>query len=190
MNPGGYFRGPWWRYVGSDKETTRRCFVAAWGNIVKMPREKMGKVPHPEFDEEKRSDITYFVIKTGRGANRNEKHLSCYTCGDNDANRIARSSSKADIVLCLGTWTEEQKVNRKKQLVPVYQAKINFIINFGHIGFLHRLYEKHRRLEMGMDRFIYGLYLDPNIRAIAEKNAAKDDEADPWETDEEDEIGF
>ena len=61
-NVGGYIRGPWWRYVGSDDETTRRCFVVAWGNIVREPLER--------YQE---TSVTRFVIKTGRGAGRKER---------------------------------------------------------------------------------------------------------------------
>lgn len=155
MNVGGYLRGPWWRYL-PDGENTRRCFVIAWGNICKEPKEIF------------RNDTsaTHFLIKTGRGAGRNEKHLACVAYGERMANIVARSLQKGDIVICAGTWNETVRKNRKGKMVPVYDAKIDIIIPMSLI---------HSLMEMASTPEIY--------QAV---NRWKDGAADPWESDDDD----
>lgn len=151
-NVGGYIRGPWWRYVGSDDETTRRCFVVAWGNIVREPLER--------YQE---TSVTRFVIKTGRGAGRKEKHLACVSYGERLANVISKALERGDVVFCCGTWNEITRPNRNKKIVPVYEAVINILIPMGLIGFLLDLYS-----------------LPELHKLISDRN---NDDADVWESD-------
>lgn len=149
-NIGGYLRGPWWRYR-NDNETTRRCFVIAWGEIVKHPEEKY-----------KDLRIIRFVIKTGRGAGRAEKHLVCVSYGERQSAVIMRALEKGDAVFCAGTWVETQIKTKKKGLHPAYEMQVNFIFPFGLVGFL------------------LDLYSTPQIRGALEERA--NEEADPWES--------
>lgn len=157
-NVGGYIRGPWWRYLQKD-EKTRRCFVAAWGNIVKEPRDKYES-----------TNITRFIIKTGRGSGRNEKHLVCVAFGDRMARVIASACEKGDVVFVCGTWVETMRKNRHNEVVPVYECHTNIIIPMGLIGFL------------------LDLYSTPEIRQAV--NRYKDGASDPWESDDDDDYGF
>lgn len=128
-NVGGYLRGPWWRYPGRDDETkTRRCFVIAWGAVVKEPSERY-----------KDLRIIRFVIKTGRGAGRDEKHLVCVGYGERLSAVIMRALEKHDVVFCAGTWVETVTKTKKGEK-PLYEMRVNFIIPFGLIGFLLDLY--------------------------------------------------
>jgi hypothetical protein len=158
-NVGGYLRGPWWRYISKDDEKVRRCFVAAWGNIVRAPSDKYES-----------TNITRFVIKTGRGAGRNEKHLACCAYGDRMARVIASACEKGDVVLVCGTWVEMTRKNRKDEIVPVYECHVNIMIPMGLIGFL------------------LDLYSTPEIRQAV--NRYKDGAADPFESDDNDDYGF
>lgn len=139
-NVGGYIRGPWWRYQGTDEETTRRCFVAAWGNIVRDPSEKY-----------KDLRIIRFAIKTGRGAGRTEKHLVCVGYGERIAATVMRAMEKGDVVLVCGTWTEKQS-KTKKGIKPTYECRVNFIIPQGLIGFLLDLYSMPQMQKMVEER--------------------------------------
>ena len=129
-NAGGYLRGPWWRYVGSDKETTRRCFVIAWGRIVRQPLEWV--------HDDKRT--IKFVIKTGRGADRNEKHLLCAAYGNTIVTTVMSAMEREDVVFVAGTWTEKLSKTKKRGVHPTYECRVNFIVPCGLIGFLLRLY--------------------------------------------------
>lgn len=158
-NVGGYLRGPWWQYKSRDPETkTRRCFVTAWGNIVREPSEKYES-----------QSITRFVIKTGRGEGRNEKHLACCAYGDRMARVIANACEKGDVVFICGTWVETTRKNRNGKVVPVYECHVNIMIPMGLIGFL------------------LDLYATPEIRKMVAEY--KEADADPWESDDND-YGF
>jgi hypothetical protein len=157
-NVGGYLRGPWWRYMTGDDEKTRRCFVVAWGNIVRAPSEKYESL-----------NITRFVIKTGRGAGRNERHLACCAYGDRMARVIANACEKGDVVFLCGTWVETTRTNKKGKTVTVYECHTNILIPIGLIGFL------------------LDLYCTPEIRQAV--NRYKDGMQDPWESDDND-YGF
>lgn len=148
---GGYIRGPWWRYR-EDEETTRHCFVLAWGNIVREPTDL--------YKQDLRS--IRFVIKTGRGAGRTEKHLVCAAYGDQMSAVVMRAMEKGDIVLVAGTWVEKQ-TKTKKGVKPIYEMRVNFIIPLGLISFL---------LE---------LYATPDITSAVE--ARRNEDADVWESD-------
>lgn len=128
-NVGGYIRGPWWRYQDDDEEKFRRCFVIAWGNIVKQPKESYKDMRSVKF-----------VIKTGRGAGRNEKHLVCVGYGERLSTVVMSAMGKDDIVLCAGTWTENLASKTKKGIKPTYEMRVNFIIPLGLVGFLLDLY--------------------------------------------------
>ena len=158
-NVGGYLRGPWWRYMSRDDEKVRRCFVAAWGSIVRAPSDKYES-----------TNSTRFVIKTGRGAGRNEKHLACVSYGERMARVVAQACEKDDVVFVCGTWVETIKKNRKDEVVPVYECHVNIIIPMGLVGFL------------------LDLYSTPEIRQAV--NRWKDGAADPWESDNDDDYGF
>lgn len=137
-NVGGYLRGPWWRYADEPEEKTRRCFVIAWGNIIKNPKEVY-----------KDLRVIRFAIKTGRGAGRNEKHLVCVSYGERLTAVVMRALEKGDIVLVCGTWVETQS-KTKKGVKPTYECRVNFIIPLGLIGFLLDLYalpQLHRMVE-------------------------------------------
>ena len=150
---GGYLRGPWWRYAGDDETETRRCFVIAWGNIVKDPQDN--------YKDGHRS--IRFVIKTGRGANRSEKHLVCVAYGDRISAVIMRAMEKCDIVLCAGTWVEKLKVKTKKGIKKMYECQVNFIV------------------PLDLVRFLLDLYSLPELqKSVADYRNA---EADPWESD-------
>ena len=128
-NVGGYLRGPWWRHTDDESNSARRCFVIAWGNIVKQPKDQM----HHDLR------VIEFVIKTGRGAGRNEKYLVCKAYGETIAAVVMRAMEKGDIVFVAGTW-REYKYQSKKGEKMRYEAQINFIIPFCLIAFLLELY--------------------------------------------------
>lgn len=174
-NVGGYLRGPWWRYMSKDDETVRRCFVAAWGNIVIEPSEKYENL-----------NITRFVVKTGRGAGRNEKHLACCAYGDRMARIIANACEKGDVVFLCGTWVENTRKNRNGKVTPVYEARVNILIPMGLVGLMLELFSVGVKMEIGLAKFIYGMYLDPKLRGIAMKNIREYEEADVWESDYDD----
>ena len=129
-NVGGYLLGPWWRYHSDENNNARRCFVIAWGNIVKNPKDQM----HNDLR------VIEFVVKTGRGSGRNEKHLVCKAYGETIAAVVMRAMEKGDIVFVAGTWREYQYKNKKGNTMLRYEAQINFIIPFGLIAFLLDLY--------------------------------------------------
>ena len=136
-NVGGYLRGPWWRYIYRDDEKTRRCFVVAWGNIVREPSEIY-----------QNTSITRFVLKTGRGAGRNEKHLACVTYGERMANVVAKACEKGDVVYLCGTWVETIRKVKKGGEAPVYECHVNILIPMGLIGFLLDLYSTPEAQQM------------------------------------------
>lgn len=156
-NIGGYIRGPWWRY-NEDGEKIRRCFVIAWGNIVKNPVEWYSG-----------SSAIKFVIKCGRGAGRNEKHLLCVGYGDQMSSVVMRAMEKGDAVLVCGTWNENSEKKTKRGITTVYECRVNFIIPQGLLGYL------------------LDLYSTPEARQMV--NRHKDAVADPWESDDDD-YGF
>lgn len=134
-NIGGYLRGPWWKY-NEDAEKTRRCFVIAWGNIVKVPKESYKDIRSVKF-----------AIKTGRGAGRNEKYLVCVARGETIPSVVMRALELGDIVLVCGTWVEYE-TRTKKGIKPTYEAHINFILPLGLVRFLLTLYASPRAQEM------------------------------------------
>lgn len=136
-NVGGYLRGPWWRYMSTDDEKTRRCYVVAWGNIVREPAEK--------YQE---TSVTRFVLKTGRGAGRSEKHLACVSYGERMANVIAKACEKDDVVFLCGTWTETIKKTKKRAAAPVYECTVNILVPMGLVGFLLDLYSTPEAQQM------------------------------------------
>lgn len=152
LNVGGYIRGPWWKYT-EDKETTRRCFVIAWGNVVKTPKE--------DYKDLRR---VKFIIKTGRGAGRNERHLVCVSYGEMQSTVIMGAMEKGDIVLVFGTWIESV-YNTKKGRKTSYEMKVNFII------------------PQGLVFFLLNLYSAGNVQQIVD--AYENEEADPFESDYE-----
>lgn len=77
-----------------------------------------------------------FVIKTGRGAGRDEKHLVCAAYGEQLSTIIMQALEKGDQVLVCGTWTENLKSKTKKGIHTTYECRVNFIIPFGLVGFL------------------------------------------------------
>jgi len=151
-NVGGYLRGPWWRYQTDDEDQTRRCFVIAWGNIVKEPSEKFKDLRSIKF-----------VIKTGRGAGRSEKHLVCVGYGEQMSAVVMRAMEKGDVVFVAGTWVEKMKSRTKKGIHPTYEMRVNFIIPMGLVGFL------------------LDLYATPAITGAVEEH--RNGEADVWESD-------
>ena len=183
-SPGGYIRGPWWRYRSDDEERIRRCFVIAWGYIVKDPNEY--------YSERRSSTMIRFIIKTGRGANRNEKHLVCVSWGEKEAAIIMRSIEKGDLVLCAGTWVERAKKGTNlKTAPPIYEMHTNYIVPLGLISFVLDLYSVAQRMKgIELHRFIYGLYLDDNLRGLAMRNSRIDEDADVWESDYDDDYDF
>lgn len=140
-NIGGYLRGPWWRYNREDETKTRRCFVIAWGNIVKDPAEKFKDLRSIKF-----------AIKTGRGAGRNEKHLVCVGFGERISTVIMRAMERGDVVLIAGTWVEKLDTKTKKGIHPTYECHVNFIIPQGLIGFLLDLYASPQAQKIVEDR--------------------------------------
>ena len=146
-------RGPWWRYQNDEEEKTRRCFVIAWGNIVIEPSEKYRELRSVKF-----------VIKTGRGAGREERHLVCVGYGENLCTVIMRAAEKGDIVLVCGTWTEKLKSHTKKGIRSTYECQVRFVLPLEYVG------------------FIYELYALPDIQQrIAER---ENEDADIWESDD------
>lgn len=129
-NVGGYIRGPWWQCMGDAENHVRRCYVVAWGQIVKDPVDL--------FDKNLRS--IRFVIKTGRGAGRSEKHLLCVSYGEKMATVIMRAMEKGDIVFCAGTWVEREKVKTKKGERSIYEMQVNYLIPLGVVPFILDLY--------------------------------------------------
>lgn len=129
QNVGGYLRGPWWRYHSDEDARARRCFVVAWGHIVKQPKDQM----HNDLRS------IEFVIKTGRGSGRNEKHLVCKAYGETISAVVMRAMEKGDIVFVAGTWREYQYRNKKGDAMR-YEAQVNFIVPLGLVEFLLELY--------------------------------------------------
>lgn len=152
VNVGGYIRGPWWRYLGDDETKTRRCFVDAWGYIIRDPEETY-----------KNMRSVKFILKTGRGAGRNEKHLVCRAYGEGICAVIAAAMEKGDIVNIKGTWTESLQSKTKKGVHPTYECRVNFIIPQGLVGFL------------------YDMYSTKGIKDFVE--SYKNADADVWESD-------
>lgn len=126
--------------------------MIAWGHIVKQPKDIMNH------------DLRtiQFVIKTGRGAGRNEKHLVCKAYGESIAAVVMRAMEKGDIVFVAGTWREFQYVSKKGPTMQ-YEAQVNFIIPFGLIAFLLDLYATD-----GVQKLI---------------DDYKNEDADVWESD-------
>ena len=170
-NYGGYLRGPWWRYITDDELKVRRLYAIAWGNIVIDPSD--------QYQSER---SVRFVIKTGRGSGRNEKHLKCVCYGDRLAGTIMRVMEKQDIVFVAGTWVES-KFETKKGAKAMYELQVNFIVPLTFVTFMLDLFNISAKMAVGLPRFLYGLYMDDELRKIAEKNADKFDEADVWESD-------
>lgn len=183
-SPGGYIRGPWWKYKSDDEERVRRCFVIAWGYIVKDPDER--------YSEKRNSSLIRFVLKTGRGANRNEKHLVCVSWGEKEAAIIMRSMEKGDLVLCAGTWVERAKKGTNlKTAPPIYEMHTNYIVPLGLISFILDLYVVSQRMKgIDLPKFLYGLYMDEHMNATAMRNARIDEDADVWESDDYDYDDF
>lgn len=152
-NVGGYIRGPWWRYLSDDETETRRCYVIAWGNIVKDPIDTF----------EKDCRLVKFAIKTGRGAGREEKYLVCVGLGKKMAAVVMRAMEKGDVVLVAGTWVEKMKTKTRKGIHPTYECQVNFIIPQGLLGFL------------------LDLYSTPAITDAIK--ARQEEDADVWESD-------
>lgn len=138
--------------MSRDDERVRRCFVVAWGNIVIEPGEKYES-----------TSITRFVVKTGRGSGRSEKHLACVAYGDGMARVIASACEKGDVVFLCGTWVETTRRNRNGKVVPVYEAHVNILIPMGLIGFL------------------LDLYCLPQLQKMVEER--RNEDADVWESD-------
>ena len=139
VNDGGYLRGPWWCYNGEDPHDIRRCFVIAWGHIVKQPHEMFENLR-----------CIQFIIKTGRGAGREEKHLLCEGTGDQISTIVMRAMDKGDVVCCMGTWEERLNVQTKKGVKRMFKMKVHFIIPQGLVGFgldLYGLSELHKMIE-------------------------------------------
>jgi hypothetical protein len=153
-NVGGYIRGPWWRYATDNELNTRRCFVIAWGQIVQKPVDKVNI---------NNTRSVQFVIKTGRGAGRNEKHLACICYGDTLTAVVMRAMEKGDIVFVCGQWYELSYKNKKGESKMRYEARINFIIP---LGLIHYLLE---------------LYVTDSIQDLVE--AYRNADADVWESD-------
>lgn len=151
-NIGGYLRGPWWRNSGDTDTFTRRCYVIAWGTIVKSPAERYTDIRSVRF-----------TIKTGRGAGRSEKHLTCVSYGESVNTIIMQAMEKGDIVLCCGTWIEKQYTNKKGERKTSYEMQVNYIIPFALVGFL------------------FDLYGTPSISGAVEQR--RNDDADIWESD-------
>jgi len=149
---GGYLRGPWWAYQGEDPYDIRRCFVIAWGRIVKQP--------HEMFQDMR---CIQFVIKTGRGAGREEKHLVCEGTGEHISTVVMRAMDKNDAVLCAGTWVEKRNVKTKKGIKSMYKMEVHFIVPMGLVG------------------FALDLYCLPELQKMVEQY--KNEAADPWESD-------
>lgn len=126
--------------------------MIAWGHIVKQPKDIM----HHDLR------TIQFVIKTGRGAGRNEKHLVCKAYGESIAAVVMRAMEKGDIVFVAGTWREFQYVSKKGPTMQ-YEAQVNFIIPFGLIAFLLDLYATD-----GVQKLI---------------DDYKNEDADVWESD-------
>lgn len=152
-NHGGYLRGPWWKYPGEEGSATpiRRCFVIAWGDVVIDTEE-----------EYKTARSVRFVIKTGRGAGRKEKHLVCVAYGETMSSVVMRAMEKGDTVFCAGTWVEKIYMTKKGKKLG-YEMQVHFIVPQGLIGFL------------------LDLYSAPEAHRIAESR--KNEEADVWEGD-------
>lgn len=147
-------RGPWWKYVTDKDEKVRRCFVVAWGNIVKAPKERYDDLRSVKF-----------VIKTGRGAGREEKYLVCAAYGERLTSVIMSALGKGDIVLVCGTWTENLKSKTKKGIKTTYECRVNFIVPFELIGYL---------LDM---------YGSKDIQKMVEDY--RNEDADVWESDDD-----
>lgn len=104
-----------------------------------------------------------FVIKTGRGANRNERHLLCVSYGEDINTVIMAAMEKGDVVFCAGTWSEREHKNKKGEKKRTYEMRVNFILPFALVGFL------------------FDLYGTPSISDAVQ--ARQDEDADIWESD-------
>lgn len=138
---GGYLRGPWWQFRADDDTKTRRCYVIAWGPIVKNPVDL--------YKKGLRS--IHFIIKTGRGAGRNEKHLKCVCYGEKLTAVIMQAMERGDHVLCCGTWVEQLQPHTKKKN-PIYEMQVSFILPLGLIGFLLELYLSSEAAKKALER--------------------------------------
>ena len=138
---GGYLRGPWWRYLSDDTAKTRRCFVIAWGEIIKEPIENFRNDVHS----------VQFAIRTGRGEGRNEKSLYCVAYGNTFVSLIAKAMERHDVVLLCGIWTE-RKYKTKKGDSMSYECKVGFIIPQGLVAFLLDMYSSGKVQNM-MDEY-------------------------------------
>ena len=136
-NVGGYIRGPWWRYLTDAEDETRRCYVIAWGNLVKTPSEKFNDLR-----------CVKFAIKTGRGAGRAEKHLVCTAYGENICTAVMRSLEKGDVVFAAGTWVEKLKAKTKKGVHPTYEMQVHFIVSLDHVALAHDIYNTPAIMDM------------------------------------------
>lgn len=156
MFEGGYIKGPWWRFPGEDDDETRRCFVVAWGNLIRDPQETYKDSRHVRF-----------VIKCGRGAGRSERYLVCDGWGQRMTATVMAAMEKNDVVLCAGQWKETIAVSKRKKTLgqrkPVYAMRVNFIIPMGLVAFLLELYSA------------------PKVRKLVEDR--KNEDADTWESD-------
>lgn len=149
---GGYIRGPWWRY-DNDNMNTRRCFVIAWGSIVKQPKDRMY------------NDVrsVQFVIKTGRGAGRKEKHLVCTAYGETLSSVVMRAMEIGDVVIIAGQWYELKYRNKKGDAMR-YEARVHTII------------------PMGLIHYLLELYATESVQKLVEEYRNAD--ADVWESDD------
>ena len=172
-NVGGYIRGPWWHYARDDPKKDRRLYAIAWGAVAAEPREQY-----------KDLSMVRFAIKTGRGAEKNERHLKCVSYGEKQSTVIMRAMERGDAVFVAGTWIEKPQAKTKKGVHPIYELMVHIIIPMPFITLMHELFSVSTKMETGLPRFLYGLYMDDNLRKLAEKNADKYDEADPWEQED------
>lgn len=158
-NLGGYIKGPWWRYDKEGPDVTRRCYVIAWGNIVRPPDEKM-------ID----TRLTKFAIRTGMGADKASKFLLCTSYGEQQHTTIIQALERQDVILTGGTWTE-RIVGTKNGKKKVYEMRVGFIFPLGLLNLLLDIQRADSRIGgMGIARFLIALYRDPEIRKIAERN--------------------
>lgn len=140
-NVGGYIRGPWWRNRGEEADGTRRCFVIAWGDVVRSPDEKY-----------KDRRMVRFAVKTGRGADKSEKYLVCVAYGEQTADVIVRAIERGDVVLVCGTWVEKPYENKKGKRIMRYECQVHYVIPQGLIGFLLDLYSTPQIAEQVKNR--------------------------------------
>ena len=125
--------------------------MIAWGHIVKDPLERYHDLRAVKF-----------VIKTGRGAGRNEKHLVCVGYGELLSPVVMGAMEKGDVVLGAGTGTE--KVSKTKSGVkPTYEMRVNYII------------------PQGLIHFLLELYTSGSVQKVID--AYQNEDADVWESD-------